>query len=391
MSPPRVLGRRALLVGAGAAALVAAGTSERWLPSPVVQGGDDPEALRRAVLGGVVAHTGTATATGRLGLPAVPKLEAASTLLSTTTRIRVQVATAGRWRVDGLTPVGEVDTYRDGSTEHTWDYGAQRLTTVTPLAPVRLPRASDLAPADLARRLLRVTASEPVTALPGRRVAGLDAAGLRISPADPDTTVRRIDVWAVPSGGGALPVAVQVVARTGTPGPGGSPPDPDRPLVETAFDTVELAPPPQAALAPAVPPGAERVRARPDDLAGTLRGLDAPDPPDTLSGRDRVPLPETGLLPGVAVYGAGVGRFVLVPTARDVVDGIVRGSGAAGGVGIEGLRPTREDPDVTAARVATPLLTLVVARRGGRGYLLAGTVVPRVLERAARELVGDDA
>lgn len=371
MTPPYRLGRRALLVGAGATALLAAGTADRWLPPPAVDDAD-PAALRARILAGVVPHTGVASATGRLGLPDVPRLESASALLSTTTRIRVQVAAAGRWRVDGLTPVGEVDTYRDGGVEHLWDYGAQRLTTVTPLAPVRLPRASDLAPADLARRLLGATAADPVTATAARRVAGLAAAGLRVTPTDPDTTVGRIDVWAVPVAGGALPVAVEVAARDG-----------GEPVVRTAFESVRPGPPPPGALDPAVPPGAERVRARPDDLAGVLRGLDAPPPPDRLAGRDRQELPDP--LPGVAVYGAGVGRFVLVPAGREVVDQIVAGSGAAGGVAVDGFARG------TAARVATPLLSLVVARRRGRGFLLAGTVVPAVLERAARELGGGPA
>lgn len=373
VTPPHRFGRRALLVGAGAAALLATGTAQRWLPAPVVAGADDPDAVRARILGGVVPHTGVATAVGGLGLPDVPRLESASALLSTTTRIRVQVADAGRWRVDALTPVGEVDTYRDGEVEHLWDYGAQRLTTVTPLAPVRLPRASDLAPADLARRLLGATTGEPALPLPGRRVAGLAAAGLRIAPADPETTVGTIDVWAAPSAGGMVPVAVEVTARGGT-----------GPVVTTAFDSLSVAPPAPDALVPAAPPGAERVDARPDDLAGVLRGLDGPPPPDRLAGRDRqdLPVPDEVLLPGVAVYGAGVGRFVLVPAGREVVDAIVAGSGAAGGVAVDGFRQG------TAARVATPLFTLVVGRRRGRAFLLAGTVVPAVLERSARELVG---
>ncbi|MYW72245.1 hypothetical protein GTW08_08900, partial [Pseudonocardia sp. SID8383] len=171
MMSARRFGRRSLLVGAGAVALVAVGTTDRWLPVGDVAGTPDPAALRARILAGVVPHSGLATATGRLGLPTVAPIGSAARLLSTTTRIRVQVADAGRWRVDELTPVGEVDTYRDGQVERIWDYGANRLTTVSPLAPVRFPRASDLAPADLARRLLGATPDDPVTALPARRVA----------------------------------------------------------------------------------------------------------------------------------------------------------------------------------------------------------------------------
>lgn len=373
----RRFGRRSLIVGAGALALVAAGTTDRWLPVGDVAGAPDPVALRARILAGVVPHSGLATATGRLGLPTVAPIGSAARLLSTTTRIRVQVADAGRWRVDELTPVGEVDTYRDGQVEQVWDYGANRLTTVEPLAPVRFPRASDLAPADLARRLLGATPDDPVTALPPRRVAGLAAAGLRVTPADPDSLAGRIDVWSVPAGDGALPVAVEIAARDGA-----------GPLLETAFEAVETVPPPGSGLVPAPPSSAERVRTRPDDLTGSLHGVGAVPPPDRLAGRDRVELPVSGdvpateLLPGVGVYGTGVGRFVLVPAGPEVVDGIVRGSAAAGGVDVPGL------PGGSAARVATPLLSLVVARRRRRGVLLAGTVRPGVLESAAVELMG---
>ena len=56
--------------------------------------------------------------------------------------------------------------------------------------------------------------------------------------------------------------------------------------------------------------------------------------------------------------------------------------GTIDGVDVAGL------PGGSAARVATPLLSLVVARRRRRGVLLAGTVRPGVLESAAVELMG---
>lgn len=365
-----------MLVGTGAAALVAAGSAERWLPVTPAAGAADPgpARLREAVLAGVVAHTGVAESTGRLGLPDIPRLESASALLSTTTRIRVQVAAADRWRADQLTPAGEIGTYRLGDTEYLWDHGGNRLTTIGGIAPVRLPRASDLAPSDLARRLLGITATEPVTAVAPRRIAGYAVPGLRVSPSDPAGTVGRIDVWALPGPAGtpALPMAVEVAARGSA-----------EPALSTAFTSVEAAPPSGLALRPDVPPGGESVSARPGDLAGVLRGLLAPAPPDSLAGRPRVETTGAGPeadLPGIGVYGTGVSRFVLVPTGRDVARQIIDGGGAAGGVPVPGYAPDR------AVRVATPLLSLVVARRRAGGFLLAGTVAPQVLEQAAGEL-----
>ena len=382
MSVPRRFGRRWLLVGAGAAALVAAGSAERWLPVNVASGpAVDPARLRDAVLSGVVPHTGVARSDGGLGLPEFPKLETAAALLSTTTSIRVQVAADDRWRADQLTPVGEIDSYRVGDTEYVWDYGFTRLTVVRPIPPVRLPRASDLAPSDLARRLLTITGGDPLTALPPRRVAGWSAPGFRVRPADPDATVERIDVWALPSSGGgaALPLAVEVAAR--------GVPDTAPPAVATRFESVALGAPPESALRPQSPPGAERIAAQPGDLAAVLRGLNAPEPPDTLAGRPRVGLPVdravpgAEILPGVAVYGTGIGRFVLVPAGREVADQIIASAGSVGGAPVPGFAPDR------ATRVATPALSLVVVRRRGGGYLLAGTVRPAVLEQAASDLV----
>lgn len=382
MSSPRRFGRRWLLVGAGAAALVGAGSADRWLPVSGAAGpASDPVRLRDAVLSGVVPHTGVARSDGGLGLPDVPNLETVASLLSTTTRVRVQVAAADRWRADQLTPVGEIDSYRLGDTEYVWDYGFTRLTVVRPIPPVRLPRASDLAPSDLARRLLSITGDDPVTALPARRVAGHEAPGFRVRPADPDATVERIDVWALPGAGGgpALPLAVEVAARGVA--------DTAPPALATRFESVALGAPPPAALRPQAPPGAQRIAAQPGDLAAVLRGLNAPDPPDALAGRPRVELPvdpvvpRAEILPGVAVYGTGIGRFVLVPAGREVARQIIAGAGSAGGAPVPGFAPDR------ATRIATPALSLVVVRRRGGGYLLAGTVRPAVLEQAAAALV----
>ncbi|WFG42437.1 hypothetical protein [Pseudonocardia alni] len=291
----RRFGRRSLLVGAGAVALVAVGTTDRWLPVGDVAGTPDPAALRARILAGVVPHSGLATATGRLGLPTVAPIGSAARLLSTTTRIRVQVADAGRWRVDELTPVGEVDTYRDGQVERIWDYGADRLTTVSPLAPVRFPRASDLAPADLARRLLGATPDDPVTALPARRVAGRAAAGLRVTPADPDSLAGRIDVVGPrrrrrPPGRG----------RDRRPGRRGPAPG-DGVRGGGRRRAAGRGAGPGAAVVGGAGAGPSR---RPDRLAARVGAV---PPPDRLAGRDRVELPVSGdvpaaeLLPGVGV------------------------------------------------------------------------------------------
>ncbi|GAA4560848.1 hypothetical protein GCM10023175_71710 [Pseudonocardia xishanensis] len=349
-----------MLVAAGTAVLV--GAAAVTLPAAASAA---PEDLRARILAGVPPHEGYAESTGRLGLPEIAALEQVTALLSGVTRLRVRYAGADSWRVDELTPAGERDTYRLAGREYVWDFGANQLTVVEGETPVRLPRPADLVPSELARRLVSLTRADPVAPIDARRVAGFDAAGFRVSPADPDTTVGRIDVWCDPTSG--LPLRVEVAAR-----------GQDLPLLFTEFREVALTTP--DITVPTAPPGAGSVTAQAADLAGALRQLDAAPPPPRLAGRDLVPW--GGELPGVGVYGTGASGFVLVPASRGVADRVVDGAPAAGGTVVE-------VPVGRAAILTTPLLS--VAARGGirrGGVLVAGTVAPAVLEQALRELPG---
>jgi len=385
MSGPGVT-RRWVLVAAGTAAIV--GAAAVTLPASASA---TPEDLRARVLAGLPPHVGYAESTGRLGLPEIPALEQVTALFTGVTPMRTRYVDAGAWRVDELTPAGERDTYHLGDVEYLWDFGANQLTRVAGETAVRLPRASDLVPSDLAHRLVELTRGEPVSAIAARRVAGFDAAGFRIAPADPDTTVGRIDVWCDPASG--LPLRVEIAAR-----------GQEDPLLFTEFREVALTRPDIAV--PTAPPGAGAVTAEAADLAGALRQLDAAPPPRRLAGRDLVPVlthpvgsasdrppvpthpvgsasdhPPEGL-PGVGVYGTGVAAFVLVPASRGIAERVVDGAAAAGGTAVE-------VPVGRAAILTTPLLS--VAARGGvrrGGVLLAGTVRPSVLVQALRELPG---
>jgi hypothetical protein len=358
-------GRRWLLVAAGAAGLLAAAPVRNALPVAAEPTGAD-ELRRRILAGAAQPWTGVAESTGRLALPELPALESTTALFTGVTRVRGFVAGTDRWRADELTPVGERDVYHLGGREFVWDFGFDQLTELTGTAALRLPRAADLLPPDLARRLLGLAPDDPMAPLPGRRIAGRAAVGLRLSPADPDTTVGRIDVWADEESG--LPLRVEVAARTG----------PDVALLASELQEVDLRSPVDASLVPPRPPGSARVRSAAADLGGALRALDAAPPPRRLADRPRIPLGGEEL-PGVGVYGAGLAGFVLVPVSRDIAARVLDGAGAAGGVPFD-------VPYGRAVRIATPLLSLAV--RGGRrgGVLLVGTVAPEVLERAVVEL-----
>lgn len=360
--------RRWLLVAAGAAALVGSGLTT--LPAGAVE--VDAEGLRARIADGPVRpYVGYAESTGRLGLPEIPRLESVSTLLTTTTRIRAFVAGADRWRVDQVDNSGERDVYHVQGVEYAWDFGAQQLTRIVGTTPLRLPRADDLAPPALARRLMRLGRAEPVSALPARRVAGRDAAGIRLSPADPTTTVGTIDVWSDVGGdpASALPLLVEVSARGGPP------------LLFSEMREVEDRVPDPTEVTPTAPPSAGYVPVNAADISGALRVLDAAPPPDRLAGRDRVALSGTpdASLPGVGLYGSGLAGFALVPVSGDIARRAVEGAGAAGGTAVT-------VPAGNAALLTTPLLSVLTWNRGRGGVLLMGTVTPDVLEQAVGEL-----
>jgi hypothetical protein len=362
----RRFSRRWLLVGAGAAALVGAGAVQ--LPAAAVD--VDPEDLRGRIRATVPPYVGFAECTGRLGLPEIPQLESVTALLTGTSRIRAYVAGPDRWRADQITGAlgdSERDTYRLGDVEYIWDFGANQLTRVAGRAPLRLPRAGDLLPPDLARRLLGLARTDPVTAIPARRVAGRDAAGLRLVPTDPDTTIGRVDIWADPVT--ALPLRVEVAARTGPS------------LLVSELLEVTDGPPDPAALRPTVPPGTEAATATAADVSGALRNLNAPPPPARLAGRDRVDLPSTpgSELPGVGVYGTGLAGFVLIPVGGDIANRAVDGAAAAGGSAVE-------VPGARAAQITTPLLSVAALARRRSGSLVIGSVSPAVLKQALLEL-----
>jgi hypothetical protein len=356
--------RRWLLVAGGGAALVGLAVAGDLLPA------GNPSApvseLRARVLSSAAQpYTGLAVSDGRLPLPDLPQLDQISALLTTRTRIRAFYAGPDRWRVDELTLAGERGTYRDGTREAVWDFSVNQLSRIQGDTSVRLPRAADLLPAELGRRLVGLSATDQVEALPGRRVAGRDTAGFRVIPSDPDTLVQRVDVWIDERSG--LPMRVEVAGR-----------DQPNPVLITEMQDVELSAPPADLLVPTVPPGAGEVTVQAADVSAALRELGAAPAPAQLAGRDRVQAGDQ--LPGVGVYGTGLAGFALIPVNGRIAGRALQGAMEAGGAAV----PVRAGK---AVALRTPLVSRVVRggiRRGGA--LLIGPVVPQVLEQAVREL-----
>jgi hypothetical protein len=337
-----------------------------WLP--VSADAIDPhELLDRILASGERPHQGYAEITGSLALPELPRVADVTSLLTGTTRVRTWYSSPSRWRFDVISTAGERGVYGTPDGEFTWDYGANMLTRLVGTPPVRLPRAGDLLPSDLARRVLSAAENDPVSSLPARRIAGRSAAGLRLTPADPATTIGHVDVWAEADTG--LPLAVELTARGA-----------DRPVLVSRFLEFSTTPPASEVLTPKSSPGSGFSVVEAPDIADALGGRRGSRPPSQLAGR-ALHDTDVGGVRGVGVYGTGLSAFVALPVPRgiggDAADAVV----SAGGT-------SSELPGGEAFHLSIAPLSVVVARSqvARRWYLLAGLVTPELLLDAAADL-----
>ncbi|MDT7729416.1 MAG: hypothetical protein QOI21_5992 [Actinomycetota bacterium] len=307
-------------------------------------------------------YSGYAESSGQLGLPDMPNLADVTSLLNGTTRIRAWYVSPSLSRVDVLTTGSERSVYHGPEGDFTWDYAANMLTQLIGEPSVRLPRAGDLLPPELARRILAAAPGDPVTTLEPRRIAGIAAPGIRLTPANPDTTLGQIDIWADPGSG--LPVRVEVTARGQA-----------APILVTAFQEVDLKTPDLPATNPVRAPSTGFTVVSAPDVADALGALGQVRLPAQLAGRQLRPGDFGGL------YGSGLGSFFAVVLPRGFGGVATDAAGKAGAT-------TIQLPGGTAVAQSIPPLSLVVVRStvSRRWYLLAGLVRPAVLEIAAQEL-----
>src|SRR4029077_986708 len=149
------------------------------------------------------------------------------------------------------------------------------------------------------------------------------AAGLRMTPADPESTVGRVDIWADPSSG--LPLMVEVFGR----GSG-------RPALQSLFFQVSPWHPDPQVLTPARAAGTGFTVTRASSLAGALSNLGLVALPAELAGRIRLPV-QPGF-EAVGAYGGGLTTFAVLGVRgsagpRPVPDAGKGGRGAAGVTG----------------------------------------------------------
>ncbi|MEP7019444.1 MAG: hypothetical protein ABI808_02250 [Pseudonocardiales bacterium] len=356
---------RWLVVAAGTAVIVALPLLVRLVPvaHSSVSASD---LLARIKASAGVQYSGYAESSGGLALPVTTnRFNSINDLFGGTAQVRVWWRGTQDWRVDAISLAGEQDLRHDRLGTWAWDYESNTAERVVQAAIpiVRLPRADDLLPATLARRLVNQASTAQVTRLADARIAGHAAAGLRLNTGDERSTIDHIDVWALPGSG--LPVRVKVYGKGDS-----------APVLSSSLLDLSTSPPTaaQTAFRPTV---TAKIRSSQfGDIVAAMDQFGRSRPPSTLAGLRRQPL-ELG---AVGVYGQGVTVLVAVPlphrlgdTLADQLSGtpsaVTQGSGVSIGVGPLNLYLTAEADGV-----------------GGARWLLAGTVTPATLATAAGQL-----
>jgi hypothetical protein len=312
-----------------------------------------------------VSYQGYAESYVDLGLPSLPDLSNVISLLDGNTNQYVWYRSPGNWRADQLTAAGENDIYQTSHGTYLWNYTNNQLTRVTGSQPVRLPQAPDLLPPELGRRLVGFASrATRFSRLPTQRIAGVDAAGLRLVPVDAASTISAVEMWADPRTG--LPVKVEVFGQGEV-----------APVLVSRFLDVRETRPAAATLRPQPGPGIDLSTTSLPDATGVLNGFGSPLP-GQLGWIQRVASPSG--LSDVAAYGAGFSRFAVVPLPPRVGNPALS---AASGVGA-----TVTLANGTAVVVQTPLIAMLLARApNGQVYLLTGAVTANRLEYAAARLL----
>ncbi|HKS99425.1 MAG TPA: hypothetical protein VJT31_07830, partial [Rugosimonospora sp.] len=198
--------------------------------------------------------------------------------------------------------------------------------------------------------------------------AGIAAAGVRLRPTQPGSTIGQVDVWADPATG--VPLQVEVTARGAT-----------LPVLVTRFLEVRFRAPAAGDLVP--PPvraGMGFAVTNAPDITGAIATLRLGPLPDRLAGQDRNGTP-LARISGTAAYGSGYTQFVVLPLPRQIGLSAYRSATSAGGT-------VTELPGGESVLVSTPLLSVLVLDSdvAHRTYVLAGLVDGKLLQAAATEL-----
>lgn len=350
-----------MLVAAAALVGVPLAISARPVADPGISPGDLVARIERS---SAQPWSGYVESTGALQVPDTEGFVGLAGLLGDDNELRVWWRADDDWRINRVRSTGETDLVRRGPTMIRWVFEST-VATITPVSEIRLPDASDLLPPTLARLMLQGAHAEELTPLPARRVAGVVAAGVRLTPVERAASVTRVDIWADPASGLPLRVELSGVGDR-------------RPILETSLRDVDLAEPvPETTLfRPAA--GVDIAYEESVDVAAEANALFEFELPASLAGLGS----RAGEDPGpVGVYGRGPTTLMVVPLRGQVAGPLrarLRESGGA------------QDTSVGTLAPVGPVGLLLTPRRDrGGALLLTGTVTGETLQRAARELLGD--
>jgi hypothetical protein len=310
-------------------------------------------------------YAGYVESTGSLALPVSDQLEDVASLLGGRTQIRVWWRAGDDWRADTLSATGEHGIRTSADGVWAWDFEGNRVTHTRQVTEgeVRLPQDADALPPALAARMLGSARAEELSTLPPRRVAGRAADGLRRRPAEALSSIARIDVWADRASG--IPVLVEVFGRA--PGPA---------ALSTTFLDFSAKKPSASDTAFTPPPGARLGTGRRFDVVGAVRRFSPATPPDALLGMPRAPSPAG--LDAFGQYGRGVTQALVAALPPRLARSLTEQLQVAPGV-------TRL-PEGLVVAVGPVGLLLTDPGPTGEHWLVAGTLTPAGLARAATEL-----
>ncbi|MGC4110590.1 MAG: hypothetical protein QM747_09245 [Nocardioides sp.] len=302
-------------------------------------------------------YSGQVEVDGGVGLPLADHFTDLANLFGGTTRLAVWWRSDEEWRVDRLLPTGEVDLFHLGHNTTEWDY--ERNEARFSADPrIRLPRDADLLPSEVAQRALDGVPTSAVTRLPARRVAGVDAAGIRVPVSDPRSSLRHVDLWVDPTTGVTLAARVYGEAS--------------QPAVSSTFTTFSHEAPGPDVTRFRHGPG---VRAFTDNVIDIADAADQFAPvrtPSTLAGLTRAAGTSAGL------YGDGLTRLLVIPLPYREGSELSDQLTVSGAQRVQGTRLLRVGP--------LGVVVTGAAARFGIRWLLGGTVTDATLLQAAREV-----
>lgn len=306
-------------------------------------------------------YSGYVESRGTLSLPVADRFTDLGALLGGLTRMRVWWRGSDSWRVAELLATGERDLVHDGALTIAWDYEDNEAERSVDPA-IRLPRAADLVPPALGRRLLADVDRDRVRRISARRVAGRDALGLRLAPGSPQSSIDHVDLWADRETGVPLRVEVYDGSRR-------------RAVLTSEFRSFDPARPAAGTTAFTPPAGADSHFDDILDIADAANQYAPFVPPPSLAGLAKSPTADRA----VGLYGSGMTQLIAFPlwsrAANPLREQLLQ---------TPGVRRVEEG---TLLRVGPLGLLLTLSPGGiGQGWLVSGTVTDQALRAAARDL-----